>query len=323
MSAKQYTILDERGNWHAPSIEAARSRGYDAKRITRAQEVEGRTGLGFIRPHAIPQILERNQADYVQMAQHLTMVQDLSQVELYDDKSGQFWRWGTYMPPTWRFESKVSALAFLHSAEAPLQLVSKADVGASSKNVRVLLTRADQIAHVRQVFDRGIRVDHCAGGGREGRQAFSFQRGYVLLQEYVPHEVTWRVNAVGRGRAVFKRYNHPGGLTAQTGNVEALVAIENELENRVLDFADVLFTGPLSTHWCALDILHDARKDVLYLIETSLGWPWPSPNNCMEGVFFGAINTPRRWAEMWELMLDEYEAGTWTDESIGRFTTFG
>jgi len=303
---KCLTVLDERNVWWRPMIEAAAARGYSCNHIRRGREVGMLDkGLGFIRPHADPAVLEQNQADYEHMAEHLTMVQDRAQVEVYEDKSAQFWRWGKWMPPTWRFDNRQEALDFV--AKYNGRLVSKADVGASSYNVRVLDGPQQAVQHVRELFGRGVQVNHCAGGPG-GRNVVSMQRGYALLQEYIPHEVTWRVNKIGRCFAIFKRYNKPGTLTAQTGNVDGLKSadvIEQKLDT-LLEFADAV-ANDIGSRWVALDILH--RDGKWFLLETSLAWPWPSPGNCMEANFLGP--TSRTWAGMWDLMLDEYEAGVW------------
>ncbi len=310
-----FVILDERGNWHSPAIQAARARGYNARRIKRGHEVgQDEGGLGFLRPHAIPSVLMQNHIDYEAMHERLTtMVQDRTQLELYDDKSGQFWRWywQGWMPPTWRFERHEKAEEFLRTPGIPPVLVSKADVGASSRNVRILSSRTEQHAHINLVFSRGIEVDHCAGGGREGRHGTSMQRGYVLLQEFIPHDVTWRVNAIGRGRAIFKRYNYPDKPVAQTGNVEPVMRLD-DFTDSLLEFSNEIFSA-IKTNWCALDVLYDAARRRFFMLETSLGWPWPSPGECMEAPFFGDITQQRNWAGMWDLMFDEYEAGTWSE----------
>jgi hypothetical protein len=171
---------------------------------------------------------------------------------------------------------------------------------------------------IRLAVGKGIEVALCAGG-HEGRPSKGKQRGYVLLQEYIPHGITWRVNAIGRGRAIFKRYNAPGTFVAQTGNVEPAMDLDSAVTQAVLTFANSVFFE-LGTNWCALDILHDDNTGRIYLLESSVGWPWPSPGTCMDGPFFGAIERPRKWAEMWDLMFDEYEAGTWTAEPIERST---
>lgn len=290
-----FYVLDERDVWYEAAIRAAVNHGHDGLRIKRGYEVEG-PGLGFIRPHADPKTLEENKDDYVAMARHLKMIQDWAQVEIYEDKSAQFWRWGHWMPDTWRFESKNEALAFLKDASYPL--VSKADEGASSINVRILRDMTAANSHVREVFERGVVVNHCAGAAR------SRQKDYVLLQRFIPHKVTWRVNAIGRTRAIFKRYCYPDRPVAQTGNVEPVMEITPEIES-LLEFSNQFFSE-VGTKWCAIDVLRDANQ--WKLLETSLAWPWPSPGKCMEAPLFGSHRT---WKDMFEVMMDEVESGAW------------
>jgi len=218
------------------------------------------------------------------------------------------------MPRTWRFDNLENALGFARTWPVNDWIVSKADVGASSKNVRILKSRKDLIDHIRLAFGRGIEVDHCAGG-RGNEQAKSKQRNYVLLQQHIPHDHTWRVNAIGRGRAMFKRFNGADGK-AQTGNVEPVKDYDGAAVQAVLALANEIFAA-IGTKWCALDILHDVNTGALYLLETSLGWPWPSPGDCDNAPFVG-VEAFYRWRDMWELMLDEYEAGVW-----GSATTAG
>jgi hypothetical protein len=296
---KRLTVLDERNIWYGPMIEAAQRRGYEAQRIRRGT---GATpgGLGFLRPHAVPAVLKQNLDDYLTMAERMAMVQDLAQVEVYEDKSAQFWRWSQYMPATWRFDERERAFEFVRNYHGAL--VSKADVGASSYNVRILHTQAEQLNHVQQLFGRGVHVDHCAGGPG-GAKVTSLQRGYALLQEYIPHSTTVRINTVGRCYATFLRYNAPGTQTAQTGNVDGLT------EPHPAGPVAMAIAEAIGTKWCAFDFLQAADGEYK-LLETSLAWPWPSPGNCMEARFFGP--TEHRWANIWDLMLDEYEAETWT-----------
>lgn len=292
----KFYVLDERHVWHEPLIRSAKARGYSAKRIFSGEEVNS-DGIGFIRCHAEPKALLRNQHDYDLMASRLTMIQDEAQVRLYENKSGQFERWSEWMPPTWRFTDRDEALQFCEQS-APYPLVSKADVGASSVNVRILKDKHEAIAHVASLFAAGIPVNHCAGNAK------SVQKGYALLQQFVPHTVTWRVNAVGTKRAAFMRYCYPDKPVAQTGNVEPVMTMTPQVES-LLEFSN-LFFAMADTRWCAIDVLQDG--DGWRLLETSLAYPWPSPGKCNDAPFFG---TNRRWAQMFELMLDEIEAGTW------------
>jgi biotin carboxylase len=289
-------VLDEREIWHKAIIEAATNHGYEAKRIFYGWEAN-ESGVGFIRPHADPIRLVANKDDYTLMLLKLKMIQDWPQMEVYEDKSAQFWRWGEWMPPTWRFERLEEARGFLKTAQYPI--VSKADVGASSVNVRILkdLRQADE--HVRQIFTVGIPVNHCADTKTRGRQ-----KDYVLFQQFIPHAVTWRVNAIGRTRAVFKRYCYKDKPVAQTGNVEPVMEMTEEIES-LLEYSNKFF-ATAGTQWCAIDILKHGSQ--WKLLESSLAWPWPSPGRCMEAPLFGSN---RKWAEMFEVMMDEVVSGVW------------
>lgn len=290
---KNFFILDERQIWHRAACDAARNHGYSARRIFKGDEVHS-AGVGFIRPHADWRKLPTNRHDFALMRKQLLMVQDSAQVELYEDKSGQFERWGDWMPPTWRFTDPGAAAAFVAEAEYPL--VSKADVGASSVNVRILASADDALVHIEKLFGGGISVNHGANCPH------TLQQGYALLQQFIPHTTTWRVNAIGDARAVFKRYCYKDRPVAQTGNVDPTYEMSAELES-LLDFSDRFFAHA-QTKWCAIDVLKDG--DAWRLLETSLAWPWPSPGDCDNGTIF---RSKHKWIGMFEVMFDEIESG--------------
>jgi glutathione synthase/RimK-type ligase-like ATP-grasp enzyme len=289
-------VLDERQVWWQAIIEAGARHGYTGKRIMRGRETQGQSGIGFIRPHADPRRLPFNRTDYVEMAQGLTMIQDVDQVWCYEDKSRQFFQWGRWMPETVVLTHAAKAIDYVRRSAYPL--VSKADQGASSVNVRILKDRREAERHVRQAFGPGIVVDCCSGGAKVK------QKGYVYLQRFIPHQVTWRVNAIGNGRAIFKRYCYKDRPVAQTGNVEPVMELDDQTES-LLEFADSIFAA-LGTKWCALDILRDG--DQWKLLETSLAWPWPSPGRCNDAPIF---RTGRKWIEIFDAMFEEIESGTW------------
>lgn len=283
--------LDSYQSWADAAIKAARARGWRARHIQSGEEVDG-DGYGFIRLSMLPNVLAKNRGDYAAMAKRLTMIQDATQVRLYEDKSAQFAEWPEWMPDTWRFTDIDAALAFVANADYPL--VSKADVGASSVNVRILRSANEAAKHVAQAFGAGIALHRSA-----------VQRGYVLLQRFIPHRDTYRVNAIGDCRAVFFRHCYPDRPVAQTGNVDPAMAMTDELES-LLEYADRFFAHA-GTKWCAIDVLKDG--DQWRLLETSEGWPWPSPGTCNEAPIFRSKN--RRWIEMFDVMLDEIERGAW------------
>lgn len=292
-----FYILDERKVWFEAALRAAANHGHIGRRIFRGTEVNADGGIGFIRPHVHPKVLPTNHQDFAEMRKKLVMIQDVGQVAHYENKSAQFFTWGDWMPHTWRFITLDAALEFLRDAAYPL--VSKADVGASSVNVRILKTRAEAERHARLLFGPGVSVEHSSEVPR------STQKGYALFQRFIPHEVTWRVNAIGNGRAVFKRFCYPNRAVAQTGNVEPVME-RDAMIDALIYFCDRFFEHA-RTKWCAVDVLQDIDGS-WKLLETSLAWPWPSPGRCNEAPIF---NTSRKWIEMFEAMFDQYEEGAW------------
>jgi glutathione synthase/RimK-type ligase-like ATP-grasp enzyme len=315
--AKRFYILDERDAWHAAACEAARRYGYEPARIKRAEEVPAGAELGFIRPHADPNVLAYNRHDFQVMQERCAvMIQDAAQIHVYEDKYQQLQRWARYMPLTWRFSSKSEALAFAQGYDGPWPIISKADHGASSVNVRVLRSAAELRFHVLQIFGKGIPVNHCSGGYK------STQRDYIMLQEFIPHRITWRINRVGNTYAIFKRYCHPAKPLAQTGNVAPVLSLDDSEANAatvtdLLRYAQAV-TDDIGSKWVALDVLvgppeGQGERFTLSLLETSLAWPWPSPGDCDKAPFFYADGTQKavRWDDLFGNMFSEVEAGAW------------
>lgn len=291
-----FDILDERNVWFEAAIAAAERHGHLGRRIKRGSHAIG-PGIGFIRPHADPAVLEQNQEDYRLMCDAgLTMIQDPEQVAVYEDKSAQWQFWHKWMPTTWRHCSLEAALNFADDWPHDATIVSKADEGASSVNVRILQGRDALIRHIEQVFGRGVKVNPCSGG------ELILQSDYVLLQEFIPHQITWRVNLIGEQMAGFKRYCYPDKPVAQTGNTDPIMEMDDEVDS-LFTFASVVGKD-IGTKWCAFDILR--AESGWKLLETSLAWPWPGVGK--QAPFFG---TNRRWGEMWDVMFDEFDRGVW------------
>lgn len=296
-----FLCLDERDIWYQAACDAARRAGYGARRVFSGENFgTAQPGdVAFIRPHADWRRLPQNRTDYARLrdAGYL-LIQDQAQIDVYESKSEQFRRWKTWMPDTWRFTDEQEALTFVDSADFPL--VSKADVGASSVNVRILNSKDEALKHIKQLFGVGISVHHGANCPR------TMQQGYALLQRFIPHTTTYRVNAIGDARAIFFRYCYPDRPVAQTGNVEPAFELTDETES-LLEFSDVIFSD-IGSKWCALDILKD--KTGWKLIETSLAWPWPSPGRCNEGSIFRSGG--KKWIQMFEVMFNEVRRGAWS-----------
>jgi hypothetical protein len=299
---ERFAILDERDVWWRAAIEAGRQFGFAGERIRRGSEMP-QGALGFIRPHADPGTLRTNQQDYVAMCERGTVLQDVGQVTCYENKTVQWQRWGQWMPQTWVLTSLAAVMDVID--ELPLPIVSKANEGASSVNVRVIDNRDALRRHVEAVFAGRVMVNACSSVGRPFPQT-----GYVFLQEFVPHTITWRVNAIGDARAIFMRSNYPNRPVAQTGNTVPVKRLDDFTE-RLIAFSDGVFAD-LDTRWCALDVL-DAGGE-FRLIEASLAWPWPSPGDCDNATFFRSTRQ-YVWRQMWHCMFNEYREGAWTQRA--------
>ena len=305
-----FYILDTREVWWKPAIAAAERHGHKGKRIFRGSEVKGE-GIGFIRPHAEPNELRINKAeDDPAMRQKLLMIQDSAQVEVYEDKSEQFRRWGKWLPYTVRSTSEEEALdALPQFFEVSAGVVSKADVGASSRNVLVFTKLADAQKHVRQIFREGWSVNHCTGGNKH----LSLQKDHVLLQEFVPkNEFTWRVNRIGDYYCIFQRYNYPDKPVAMTGNTKPLEQM-TELGLQAIEFS-LAVTEDIGTKWVALDLVYGNGD--FHLLETSLAWPWPGAAGCQHSPFWTADGerSPYAFPDMFDIPFIQIEEGTWASQ---------
>lgn len=294
----KFYILDERDVWHAALAQAALEIGLDPVRVRRGANLHGSKGLGFIRPHATPAVLHRNKnEDAPIMFERLTMIQDAQQVRLYEDKTAQLALFGEWMPDT-TVETDRAVARGLAEVSGLLPLVSKANEGASSVNVRIIRSRDELLAHIDQAFGPGIPVRYCDSRGTTG-----LQKGYVYLQEFIPHDITYRVNIIGSGRAIFKRYCYPDKPVAQTGNVDAVHELDPLMES-LLEYAD-RFAAFAGTKWCALDILR--HGDEWKLLETSLAWPWPPTRADLASA--PIFRTKYQWGDLFKCLMTEVLRG--------------
>lgn len=287
-----FLVRDPRRSWITPIIETAESRGIKTGVIETPEDITP-DDIVFMRPHANPRVLPYDQTLYEKCSTRC--IQDWRQVMWYDYKRAQIDAWSHWMPDTWVFSNLEAAMDFAETTDV-FPIVSKADVGASSYNVRILYNRQELVEHLKDIWiNGGIRVEHCSSDG-----AWSMQTDYCILQRFIPHQTTYRVNIVGRENAIFFRHCYPDRPVAQTGNTDPAYELTPELED-LLDFSNRFF-AEAETNWCALDVLRDG--DSWKSLETSLCWPWPSPGDCDNATFFPS---GRKWTEMWDLMFDQLE----------------
>jgi len=121
-------------------------------------------------------------------------------------------------PQTWVFYDKNEALNFAKASKLPL--VGKFNIGSSGKGVKVLMRRKELTDYIEAAFSEGLRQNwgpNLKMGGyierllkiiknpariinriRVYQKVYhELQKGFVILQEYIPHDFEWRVVKIG------------------------------------------------------------------------------------------------------------------------------
>lgn len=121
-------------------------------------------------------------------------------------------------PKTWVFYNKSEALKFARTTALPM--VGKTGIGASGTGVKIIKSRGVLEKYIERGFGRGIKrrlgPNRNTGSIRTWTKktvaspVFFFrkikkyleiykdsQRGFIILQEYVPHEFEWRIVKIG------------------------------------------------------------------------------------------------------------------------------
>ena len=201
----------------------------------------------------------------------------LSQVEIYEDK-----RYLSYFlkarniphPETKVFYYKDEALKYLGQVELPL--VGKTSHGAGGTGVEILKTRKQAEAYVSKAFSRkGIKrafgpnrvtgnVRKWARKARDLSHLFrklkeyidiysDSQKGYVIFQQYIPHDFEWRVVNIGDAYFAYKKIK----IGDKTSGAKSL-----ENMNPSLDLLDFVRKICEREHFdsMAVDIFDDSEK---------------------------------------------------------------
>lgn len=290
-----YSGLAHNDSWGREVETAALKRGHQAKRFVRAERVGGE-GYLFARRRQFPPLYDEDELRLGSLwhsRKYLQFVQDRAQWTCYEDKILQFALYRDWMPATQVFSAESEANEALNRLTFPL--VSKASVGSSSVNVRILTDRAAAELEINLAFGQGLPI-------RRG-PFDALQLGYVLWQEFIPHEVTWRVTAVGNQRHVYKRFCYPDKPVAAPAKVVATepAPMSEEVES-LLEFSNRFFAFA-DTKWCAIDVLK--APSGWRLLETSLAWA-RGDDAAGNAKFYG---TPYSLNTQADLLVSEIEAG--------------
>lgn len=290
-----FSGLAHNDSWGREVAQAAILRGHKATMFRNQGEVGG-AGYWFARRRQFPPLYEADERHLGSLwanRQYLHFVQDRQQWLCYEDKIRQYRLFSEWMPRTWYCPSAEAAYRALDQCWFPL--VSKASVGSSSVNVRILADAEAAQQEIDLAFSGGLPMRH---GAQDARQT-----GYLLWQQFIPHQVTWRVTAVGTKRHAYRRFCYPDKAVAAPAAVVATepAAMSDEVES-LLDFSNRFFEFA-GTQWCAIDVL---KADPGWrLLETSLAWA-RGGDSAGNASFYGteySLNTQA------QLLVSEIEQG--------------
>jgi len=288
-----FSGLKHNDSWGREVSRAALLRGHEAPQFKKPEQID-KEGYVFARRRQFPPLYEQDfSIGPLFLKRWLKGVQDYEQWTLYEDKVTQLWQYHKFMPRTDLITSILDA--FLAANHLSYPIVSKSAFGSSSVNVRILNTYAEAQRELNLAFGEGIPA-------KRGQETV-LQKGYLLWQEFVPHDVTWRVTAVGRRRHIYKRFCYPDKpVAAPSAIVQTEPAEMSEEVESLLAFSNEFFAFA-KTKWCAIDVLK--APDGWKLLETSLAWARgndPAGNAKFYGTDF-SLNTQH------DLLIREIEEG--------------
>jgi glutathione synthase/RimK-type ligase-like ATP-grasp enzyme len=214
----------------------------------------------------------------------------------FDDKLAQQYLLeaaGVRTPRTWTFWRAEDAHAFCRSASYPL--VIKLASGITSENVRLLRGVAEAANWVDRLFGAGVlslegsslsrprrlvsRLNAAARLALTGRQPLAgtrrmdLQRGYLLVQEFIPgNDFDTRVTVIGNRAYAMRRFNRPNDFRASGSGLRDSDPSKIDLETVRLAFR---IAQALGTQSLAFDFLRRPGSGELVVVEISYyyeGW---------------------------------------------------
>ena len=122
------------------------------------------------------------------------------------------------MPETTIFYNKSEALCFANKTSLPI--VAKTGIGASGTGVKIIKTKFNLVKYINQAFGKGIKrrlgpnrnTGNINSWSKKAYANPSFfvrkikkyleiykdtQKGFLILQEYIPHDYEWRIVKIG------------------------------------------------------------------------------------------------------------------------------
>lgn len=280
--------FDDAHRWGQSLHDAATKRGHDSS-IFDAVHEPTQDGVLFFHMHNHPAVRKQHKRLVAHFATKpgLRLVPSYRMSVLFDDRYEQLRQLARWMPKTEAYQSPHAARAFIES-NPEFPIISRSAQGSITNNVRLVQTADDARKEVRLAFsDLGIRMVY------EQKQ-----HGYLLWQEFVPSDPHYRVIAIGDDRIVGK------GVYQESGSIALSQAdMESEEAQEVLAFADRFFNEE-RINYGSLVICKGQSGWVLQ--DMTLTWH----RSFYEQKDVRFVKSGKPGTAMWEVMLDQLEAGT-------------
>jgi len=151
---------------------------------------------------------------------------------------------GLPQPRTLVFYDRDRALQFTSSCELPI--VFKTDLGSEAAGVKVLRDRRSLERLVKRCFERGVSA---TGYGDP-----SSGRGEVLLQEFIPNALEWRMVRIGNSY-----FGHRKGREGDFHSGSKIIEFDTPPKRLLRFVKGVTDTGDFDN--MALDVLENQRGD--------------------------------------------------------------
>lgn len=270
--------MDDAHTWGVSLLEVAQERGHNVTLFDTVKEVKG-GGVLFYHMHAHPAVREHHKRAMAQFATRpeLQLIPSYQTSKLYDDRLEQLRAFGKHMPATTVFKSPAMAKEFL-ATSPDLPLISKCQMGPGT---RALNTLDEAQREVKLAFsDFGI----------ENRYKVA-THGAVYWQEFVPHDVGYRVIVVGSQSL----------LRARVGKELIPVDKLTEESEAALSHARSI-ADEYGIKFGGIDLIK-RRDGKWFLMKIVAGWSLSR--------FLACRFTPdgRTANEFWHVMCDELEKG--------------
>lgn len=293
--------FQDQQDWGRGLAMAAAERGHDAHLFDDPEKPD--EGIVFMHMHHHPAVRLKHKRIMALLAMNpkLTLIPSYRASNLYDDKLEQAREFASYMPLTKVFWGPDVARQYLKRGAFKFPFISKATIGASSHNVRLIETQEQAEEEIRLAFNHTHGIPLHYG---------QYQRGYLLWQRFIPNNSgDIRIITIGRNRLILERFNRKNKPFASgSGKLKPITAKNFDARHAsALEEADHFFAVE-DQLWCGIDMVFDQENKRWLILETTVGWTLHGYYECefyeYEKGFAGRMGN-----QVWTLALEEMERG--------------